>query len=52
MKEDDETQFTQASQITLGEILQETFPRLFDSQISESGTELEFIKKKNFTVII
>jgi hypothetical protein len=52
MKEDDETQFTQASQITLGEILQESFPRLFDSQISESGTELEFIKKKNFTVII
>ncbi len=44
----DDSVLTQASQVTLGEIMVETFPRLFDSQISESGGELEVTKKKSF----
>lgn len=35
----------------MGEILVETFPRLFETQIADSG-DLEIIKKKPFEVII
>ena len=40
-----------SAQMSLGEVLLESFPKLFDSQISYNG-DLEIVKKKNFEVII
>lgn len=48
---DTEEQQMQLAQVTLGDILCETFPRLFESQIADSG-DLEITKKKPFEVII
>jgi hypothetical protein len=47
----DEQQMQQMAQVSLGDVLLETFPRLFESQIAESG-ELEIAKNKQFEVII
>jgi hypothetical protein len=47
----DEQQMQHMPQVSLGDVLLETFPRLFESQIAESG-ELEIAKKKQFEVII
>ena len=39
------------SSVTLGEVLLETFPRLFDSVLGDSG-EIEIQKKRNFEVVV
>jgi len=37
--------------VTLGDILRETFPRLFDEVLNDNG-DLEFVKKRDFDVIV
>ena len=40
-----------AAPVMLGDILLETFPRLFEQELNDHG-ELEIVKKRNFEVIV
>jgi len=37
--------------VTIGDVLEESFPRLFEKSLNDKG-ELELIKKRDFEVIV
>ena len=37
--------------VTIGDVMVETFPRLFETVLAENGVDVEIVKKRNFEVV-